>query len=1195
MKQSFKNNLLLGFGISLFLLAASSIASYFSIVNLIDSSKWVDRTHRVVTGSEEIISNLKDAETGQRGYLITRNMDFLEPYNGAYERTMNSLNKVRELTTDNAEQQRYCDSLELLINRRYSILRQTIDDVKMGKGLDPVVFSLGKKSMDDMRALVKRVQAGEQASLAKRTEELKRYTTYSPIVIIVAAVLAIVITIFFFKKVSDEFKEKTLLSEALGKKDEEIAKRIKIIQGVAQKIADGDYANRLNPQENDDLGVLAVSLDKMATSLDISFNKLTDNEWLQTGTAQLSQKIAGEKDVPELASDIIHFIAGYTHSNIGAIYLTSGDDSLKLAATYALNPGNVKQHIRIGEGLVGQAFENRGEILVNDIDESLYASSSAGEIKPKNIIVFPIFFEKKIKGIVELGSIHSYTELDLQYLRRISGVTGVVINTARNRARLKELLEETQAQAEELQQQHSELENLNVELESQAEKLQTSEEELRVQQEELMETNKALEERSSLLEEKNHLIAIRNTEIQKKAEELALSTKYKTEFLANMSHELRTPLNSILLLSRLMKENNSGNLSDEQVEYAQVIQSSGNSLLQLIDEILDLSKIESGKLELSYENASVEEIVNNMKMLFVPVARDKNIGFTVQVASDVPLIIETDKFRVEQVLKNLISNALKFTNQGAVGLNITLSSKYKGFIEFIVKDTGIGIPKEKQDAVFEAFQQADGSTKRNYGGTGLGLSISRQLARLLSGDISLRSEVNKGSEFTLYIPLGKHSALEIIEDPGHEIEKEDSSEPDIDMTNGLGTLVTYEIPQEIPDDRNVLVPGDKLLLIVEDDTSFAKAVLDFIRQKGYKGVVVVRGDEVIGAARMYKPTGILLDIQLPVKDGLQVMDELKAHSSTKHIPVHIMSSFEVRRETLGKGAIDFISKPLIHEQMDSVLEKIEAVMKNDLKKVLIVEDNSQHAKALSYFLSNYGIASEMSDDINKSVHSLQKKEINCVVLDMGIPNSRSYDALEQVKKNESLANIPIIIFTGKSLSRSEEQRIRQYADSIVIKTAHSYQRILDEVSLFLHMVESGNNKATKVTGFDNVLKDKTVLITDDDVRNIFALTKALEKHKMHVITTGNGKEALSALEENPPVDIVLMDIMMPEMDGYETITRIRKNSKWKKLPVIAVTAKAMTGDRERCMQAGASDYITKPVDTDQLISLMRIWLQETSR
>jgi len=358
---------------------------------------------------------------------------------------------------------------------------------------------------------------------------------------------------------------------------------------------------------------------------------------------------------------------------------------------------------------------------------------------------------------------------------------------------------------------------------------------------------------------------------------------------------------------------------------------------------------------------------------------------------------------------------------------------------------------------------------------------------------------------------------------------------------------------------------------------------------------VVRGDEVIGAARMYKPTGILLDIQLPVKDGLQVMDELKAHSSTKHIPVHIMSSFEVRRETLGKGAIDFISKPLIHEQMDSVLEKIEAVMKNDLKKVLIVEDNSQHAKALSYFLSNYGIASEMSDDINKSVHSLQKKEINCVVLDMGIPNSRSYDALEQVKKNESLANIPIIIFTGKSLSRSEEQRIRQYADSIVIKTAHSYQRILDEVSLFLHMVESGNNKATKVTGFDNVLKDKTVLITDDDVRNIFALTKALEKHKMHVITTGNGKEALNALEENPPVDIVLMDIMMPEMDGYETITRIRKNSKWKKLPVIAVTAKAMTGDRERCMQAGASDYITKPVDTDQLISLMRIWLQETSR
>ncbi|HEY2722201.1 MAG TPA: response regulator, partial [Chitinophagaceae bacterium] len=1189
--------------VSLFLLVISSAASYFSIRNLITSGGWVNHTHEVKLRTEEIISNLKDGETGSRGYLLTKDASFLEPYNGAYERTISSINALKDLIKDNPAQQSNCDTLELLVNKKFTLLQQSIDDAKLGLPVNPSILKVGRSYMENIRLLTKKMQSVEENLLAVRNEKLNRYTVYAPVIILIAAAMAIVITIIFYRRVRNDFKERLTLNEILEKKDKDIASRLQIIQNIAQQIVNGNYKVRVREEENDTLGSLSGSLNRMASSLDRSFTQLADNEWLQTGVAQLSNSLAGEKDVRALTSDTIHFIAQYTESDVGAAYILDDDGSLKLTATYALSEENLKMRIQPGEDLAGQSYSNKGLVQLHDIDDSLYASFTGGQLKPKSVIAFPIVFEGSVLGVIELGTIHSFTDIQLGYLKNISELIGVAINTSKNRMKLKELLEETQAQAEELQAQHRELENMNVELEAQAEKLQTSEEELKVQQEELLETNQALEERSQLLEEKNHLVAVSNLEIQKKAEELELSTRYKSEFLANMSHELRTPLNSILLLSRLLAENNNGNLNDEQVEYAQVIQSSGDGLLQLIDEILDLSKIESGKLELSYEKIAISEIIADMRMLFAPLARDKNISLVLFASEDVPLQIEIDKFRLEQILKNLISNALKFTARGTIQLKISLSTLYDGFINFSVKDTGIGIPADKQEAVFEAFQQADGSTKRNYGGTGLGLSISRQLARLLSGDISLSSEVNKGSEFILFVPLSKPqsetndrnfqtatSTQIAVSQPGNDkLEENQFSQ----------RLVLSKIPEEIADDRQNITKNDKLLLIVEDDTGFAKALLEFVHQKGYKGIVLVRGDQVMDIARNYQPTGILLDIQLPIKDGLQVLDQLKGHSATRHIPVHIMSSFELKKETLKKGAVDFINKPVIAEQMNTILEKIESALNTDRKKVLIVEDNTQHAKALAWFLSQNGITTETSPAIEDSVTSLMKHEVNCVILDMGIPGARSYDSLDIIKKNESLSNTPIIIFTGKSLSRPEEQRIRQYADSVIIKTAQSYQRILDEVSLFLHIVDQNDKKADgrgrKLSSLDNILKNKTVLVTDDDIRNIFALTKALEKHQMHVITTGNGKEALNVLKNNSSIDIVLMDMMMPEMDGYETITHIRKNNEWRRLPVIAVTAKAMTGDREKCIQAGASDYITKPVDTDQLISLMRIWIQETSK
>ena len=889
-----------------------------------------------------------------------------------------------------------------------------------------------------------------------------------------------------------------------------------------------------------------------------------------------------------LSSAAITFIAGYTNSQVGALYITEPDGTLQITGSFALPESLSGLRIKAGEGLAGQCMKDGRMIWLKEISDELYTTFSSGVIRPRQLLFFPILFEGRYAGVIELGTISTFEEQHISYLRRISELLGAAINSAHNRLRLRELLEESQAQSEELQAQHRELENMNIELEAQAEKLQASEEELKVQQEELMETNQELEERSRQLEEKNHLIVLRNLDIQKKAEELEQSTRYKSEFLANMSHELRTPLNSILLLSRLLYENSQGNLSDEQIEYAEVIQNSGHGLLELIDEILDLSKIESGKLVLEYERVSVRDVLQELKMLFNPLAIEKNVALNMKVDEKVPDNFETDKLRLGQILKNLVSNALKFTHSGSIDIDVSLAAERPNTVSFTVTDTGIGIAPEKQGLIFEAFQQADGSTKRKYGGTGLGLSISRQLARLLDGDISLTSEAGRGSSFTLQVPLFK---------PGQKTPARAAANEQVQPAAPVSVPSSYiatEIPDNLPDDREKIKPGDRVLFVVEDDVHFAKTLMLFAQERGYKVIHIVKGDEVLPNAARYMPTGILLDIQLPIKDGLSVMDELKKNPKTRPIPVHIMSSFEVKKESINRGAIDFVTKPVLQEQMAAILEKIEQTVRNDKKKVLIVEDNTHHAKALAYFLASHQVNAEISEDIHRSAKALQKKEVNCVILDMGLPGVKAYEALDVVKQNTELENIPIIIFTGQSLSKQEEQRIRQYADAIVVKTAQSYQRILNEVSLFLHLVERPAEKKTRLGKMDEVLMNKKVLVADDDVRNIFALTKALEKYRMIVIPAMDGKEALTRLKENEDIDIVLMDMMMPEMDGYDTIRHIRKNAKWKKLPVISVTAKAMVGDREKCLRAGASDYISKPVDTDQLLSLMRVWLYETA-
>lgn len=1187
MDGSFKRNLLISSGVSILILLVSSTASFLSIRSLLESNSLVRHTQEVIYNINEATSVMTDAQGGMRGFLVTGKQDFLKRYENAEEDTSLYINKLEQLTTDNPLQQTSIKELRPLINSFYDYLDERVTDKMRNGAITPDELDNGRKLMESIRGLLKRMENEEQRLLAERNSASEKYGMYSSVLIVIAALLALLISVSFFARILRDYNERLKLQLKLQEAEKETAERIRVISGIAGEISSGNYEIRVNDTQSDALGSVAGSLNNMAVELDKSFRTLSDNEWLQSGLAKLNDVMIGEKEIGQLTSDIIEHLAAYTNSNAAVLYVVDGQD-LVATAGYSYVADKSRIRIKVGDGLSGQAVASRSIKELKSVSaDDIKISYALGETKPAHIIAVPLI-DDKVTGVVELASVKEFSKRSIAFLNAAANNVGIAITASQNRKRLQELLEETESQSEELRMQHSEMENINAELEAQTQKLQASEEELRVQQEELQQTNEELAERSVLLEE-------RNVEIQKKSEDLELSTRYKSEFLANMSHELRTPLNSILLLSRLLSENNDKNMNDEQIEFAKVIQSSGNGLLGLIDEILDLSKIEAGKMELEFIDIATKEITDALKALFNEVAKQKGIELNI-IDNEAPLVLKTDKVRLEQILKNLLSNAIKFTAKGSVTLEIKKCPKNDKLVYFTVKDTGIGIPYEKQPLIFEAFQQADGSTKRKYGGTGLGLSISRELAKLLKGEITLKSEPNEGSEFTLVMPISgsvRHQT-EIVYRDEPQKPVEDKEPGDKEEKN---KFLSLSIPDDVPDDRDSINGDDKVILIVEDDTNFAKSLLDFTRKRGYRGIVSVRGDEAFNLAVMYRPVGVLLDIQLPVKSGWEVMEELKGNWQTKHIPVHMMSSHKMKQESLLKGAVNFLDKPVAYEQMPEIFKRIEHIVNKESQKVLIIEDNPKHAKALAYFLETYDINSEIKSDVTDGVDALKKQHIDCVILDMGIPDQQAYEILEGVKKNEGLESLPVIVFTGKSLSMKEELKIKKYADSIVVKTAHSYQRMLDEVSLFLHLVEE--NKTTekkdtykKLSLLNNVLNDKTVLVVDDDVRNIYSLTKALEVLKMNVITAIDGKEALKALEEHPEVDVVLLDMMMPNMDGYETATRIRENSKYKTLPVIAVTAKAMTGDREKCINAGASDYITKPVDVDQLLSLLRVWLYD---
>ncbi|HEU4718459.1 MAG TPA: response regulator, partial [Bacteroidia bacterium] len=762
---------------------------------------------------------------------------------------------------------------------------------------------------------------------------------------------------------------------------------------------------------------------------------------------------------------------------------------------------------------------------------------------------------------------------------------------------------ELAAQTEELEAQQEELRQSNEELMEKTILLEKSETELKSQQEELQQTNEELEEKANLLEEQKDSLENAKMDLENKARELEVAGKYKSEFLANMSHELRTPLNSILILAQLLSENKNNQLSEKEVDFARNIYNSGTDLLSLINEILDLSKVESGKMELDIINVPFSDISADISAMFTEVAKNKSIGFSIEtdrkLAKDA---LSTDKQRLEQILRNLLSNAFKFTGKGGAVIlttgrpaagthfrNKTLGAK-KDIIAFSVTDTGIGIPAEKQSIIFEAFQQADGSTKRKYGGTGLGLSISRELAATLGGEIHLQSEEGKGSTFTLYLPQQFDATLIRLVERNVEVRESVSGLPAKKPVERLPLLSS-----ESSDDRYDIKENDRSVLIMEDDPDFAQVLLTFARERKYKGIIASEGNTGLSYARYYKPDAILLDMNLPVIDGADVLKQLKNDPSLRHVPVQIISGYDRRKEGLQLGAFDFLRKPISKDDLRNAFDKIEKFLSKKLKKLLIVEDNEKQNNAIRELVGNGDVKSFAAYSGSEAYRMMNSENFDCVIVDLGLPDMTGFDLLEKIKASDTLKKIPIIVYTGKDLTKEESVRLNKLANTVVLKTVDSNERLLDETTLFLHRVESRlpkekQNIIRRLHKTDEVLKNKTVLVVDDDIRNIYSLTNVLEEEGINCLTAENGKAALKMLKEHPGIDIILMDVMMPEMDGYEATREIRNISRFSKLPIIALTAKAMKGDREKCLNAGMSDYITKPVNIEQLLSLMRVWL-----
>ncbi len=1146
-KLSFRQQVFAGFAISVILVFVVAILSYKSINQLESDTAMVEHTQKIIKTSGNLLQLMIDAETGMRGFVASNHEVFLDPYKAALPSIHTDIAVLKSLTVDNPIQERRIDSLNGLTVAQLDIMKENITQ-RPTLGLDYMIqhnmLLNGKHNMDDIRMLVDHIRSEENNLLTKRKDSTQAASSRALDTIIIGSIVFLIIIIVLFFYIQATFDQQ-----------KKIENEIKVTNGELEKVLEENRAKN----------------------------------WLLTGSGLINDKMQGQQSERELSGNILSELCAYTRALAGTMYLyDENSENLSLYASYAFsNPNDIKHTLKLAEGWVGQvAKDEKSAVVKGKLNDRLELSSSVISQTLTETFIVPFFFDKKLKGVIEVAFNNEVHPAVKEYIQSISDDIGIAINTAQARTIMHELLSQVQQQAEELEAQQEEMRVTNEELMSKTEMLQASEEELRVQQEELRTTNAELEEKASLLEEKNQAIEEARNAISLKANELETTGKYKSEFLANMSHELRTPLNSILVLARILKDNKQANLSEDQIKYASVIFNAGNDLLTLINDILDLSKIESGKLELQNDVVKVSDILHDMEMLFAEVARGKKIQYSVKTSPQLPKTIITDKVRVEQIIKNLLSNAFKFTPEGgSVEIDATPGAVEKT-ISFSIKDSGIGIPADKQKIIFEAFQQADGSTSRRYGGTGLGLSISRELVSLLGGRITVTSEPGNGSEFVLTIPI---EALV----SSHTQEEESPALPTPETFTPIKEFL--KPASQVAKKSNREQP---LVIIVEDDKNFADILHDYSRDHGYKSIIVPEGTNAAEIIKENQPDAVILDIMLPGKDGWKILKELKQDEATIHIPVHLMSAGEAAANRVKKeGAISFLKKPVDPLALDKLFADIMLQSGTEFKKVLLIEDNKTQSEAIHKLMQSQGITVDQAFDGESAFRMLNETDYQCVILDLFLPDISGLDLLDKIKGIEKFKSLPVIINTAMELDKSSVNRLMQYANAMVIKTNKSADRLIDEVNLFLNKVrETSADKTAEPTSpksnskGKDVIKGKKVLIVDDDMRNIFALSSALQDYEMIVEIANDGKEAIDKLEVTPDIDIVLMDIMMPVMDGYEATKFIRRQNKWAKLPVIALTAKAMMDDREKCIAAGANDYITKPVDMDRLVSLMQLWL-----
>jgi signal transduction histidine kinase/DNA-binding response OmpR family regulator/CHASE3 domain sensor protein len=1111
-----------GFGAATIAVVLIALLSYQSL-------EWRSRGARLVSHALEVTSRLdmllsifKDAETGQRGYLLTGLDGYLEPHDAAVAARDAELGRVQALLADDPQQRARLEVVARLGNEKVAELKRTIELRRAGKideAMAVVRSNEGRRVMDQIRAAIAEMKDAERVVFDARSRDWALATTASTAVTLVGSGLLLVLIALAAFMSSRDFRDQRIQS------------------------------------------------------------------WLRGGQTELGTAMQGVDGVGALGERVAALLGEYLEARVGAVYFAATPGALERVGAYALPPAG---GTRPG-GLTHQVLAQNEVLAVGDVPEDFFpVNAGIGTGRARHLAVAPLTADGAANGVVELGFFHPIRPHDLELLRRLGEPIGLALRAAHDRRELRAALEETQRQAEALGTQQEELSVQNEELEQQSRVLQESQTRLENQQAELEQINAHLEDQTQALERQRDDLARAQGELQR-------ASAYKSEFLANMSHELRTPLNSSLILAKLLADNRPGTLDEEQVKFAQTIYSAGNDLLSLINDILDLSKIEAGKMDVRPAEVTLVRVCDELGDVFRPVAQNKGIDLSSAVESDVPPTMFTDATRLQQVLKNLLSNALKFTDRGGVALRVHRASS--GRIGFEVKDTGIGIPREQHETIFEVFRQADGTTNRKYGGTGLGLSISRDLARLLGGELTLESAPGRGSTFTLFLP----ERIEGASEAATPLPASTPARPR--RANGAQTAsrAPSASPRPsspdspVPEGAGAVPPGGRVILVIEDDPRFAAVLQGLARELDFQALVATSGDEGLAMAERYRPSAIVLDVGLPDRSGLSVLDALKHRSTTRHIPVHMVSVSDYTQTALEMGATGYAIKPVKQEELVDALKRLETKFTQRVRRILVVEDDAVARESICRLLGGPDVEMVAAGTATEALGQLTSATFDCMVLDLSLPDRNGLELLEEMSKTERYAFPPVIVYTGRSLSRGEEEKLRRLSRSIIIKGARSPERLLDEVTLFLHQVESElppdhQRMLRDARHREAVLEGKRVLVVEDDVRSIFALSAILEPKGAKVEIARNGHEALEHLRVRPGVDLVLMDVMMPEMDGLEATRRIRARPELAKLPVIALTAKAMSDDREQCLAAGANDYIAKPLDVDKLLSLVRVWM-----